>query len=218
MIFVDCWSIDVKTLKNQAFFFGSAYYTGSCSPAAVIIKFNVTGLTATHPLFAYLNSRVKLCNSSKEICSVLLILILSLPWTGVLHTVEWQMQSLFNKWETSECMKPFREKSGMKVTHHTLQTSGRMSVNCHGSVPSTVVATVTWHVVGLHGGEQKACPLAVSGLRLGESFGSVKARGGQQSTCTERSPLISGGLVHNGRELRSQSWRRKVTRSEMEEV
>lgn len=91
----------------------------------------------------------------------------------------------------------------MKVTHHTLQTSGRMSVNCHGSVPSAVVATVTWHVVGLHGGEQKACPLAVSGLRPDESFGSEKALGGQQGTCTEGSALNSSGWMFRSRELRS---------------
>lgn len=105
----------------------------------------------------------------------------------------------------------------MKVTHHTLQTSGRMSVNCHGSVPSAVVATVTWHVVGLLGGEQKACPLAVSGLRPGESIGSEKAREGQQGTCTECSALNSSGRKLKERELRSQSWWRKMTRSEVKE-
>lgn len=39
-----------------------------------------------------------------------------------------------------------------------------------GLVPSSVVATVTWHVVGLHGGKQDACPLAGSSSGLGESL------------------------------------------------
>lgn len=75
-----------------------------------------------------------------------------------------------------------------------------------GPVPFAVVATVTWHVVGLHGGEHKACPLAVSGSRLSESFGSVKARGGQQNTCTERSLLNFGKWAHRRREVRNGSW------------
>lgn len=92
----------------------------------------------------------------------------------------------------------------MKVTHHTLQTSGRMSVNCHGSVPSTVVATVTWHVVGLRRGEQKACPWTVSGSRFGESFGGVKAANYVQREVAQ----LPG-------ELRRRSWQRKVTGSEV---
>lgn len=70
----------------------------------------------------------------------------------------------------------------MKVTHHTLQASGRMSVNCQGSVPSAVVATVTWHVVGLHGGEHKACPLAVEACRTG----SAKATGNNNNNARAR--------------------------------
>lgn len=44
-----------------------------------------------------------------------------------------------------------------------------------GLVPSSVVATVTWHVVGLHGGKQEACALAGSSSGLSESSGCVKA-------------------------------------------
>lgn len=56
-----------------------------------------------------------------------------------------------------------------------------------GPVPSSVVATVTWHVVGLHGGKREACPLAGSSPGLDESSGGVKTRGGQRNTCTQRS-------------------------------
>lgn len=42
-----------------------------------------------------------------------------------------------------------------------------------GPVPSSVVATVTWHVVGLHGGKQNGVRLA----GLGESYAGVRAEG-----------------------------------------
>lgn len=45
-----------------------------------------------------------------------------------------------------------------------------------GLVPSSAVATVTWHVVGLHGGKQDACPLAGSCSGLGESPGEASQR------------------------------------------
>lgn len=65
----------------------------------------------------------------------------------------------------------------MKVTHHTHRTSGRISVNRHGSCPPSLVATVTWHVVGLHGGKQEALQLAGSRSGLGESSSSAEAGG-----------------------------------------
>lgn len=45
-----------------------------------------------------------------------------------------------------------------------------------GLVPSSVVATVTWHVVGLHGGKQDAWPLAGSSSRLDESLCEASQR------------------------------------------
>lgn len=61
-----------------------------------------------------------------------------------------------------------------------------------GPVPSSAVATDTWHVVGLHGGEQEACPLAGSRCGLGESSSSVTAWGGQEHTLAQRSLLDFG--------------------------
>lgn len=60
-----------------------------------------------------------------------------------------------------------------------------------GLVPSSVVATVTWHVVGLHGGKQDACPLAGSSARARRISGQslAKAPGGRRNTCAQRSLL-----------------------------
>lgn len=50
-----------------------------------------------------------------------------------------------------------------------------------GPVPSSPVATVTWHVVSPHGGERAALLLAGSRSGLGESRRSVKAALTQRS-------------------------------------
>lgn len=54
-----------------------------------------------------------------------------------------------------------------------------------GPVPSSVVATVTWHVVGLHGGKQEACPLAGIGSGPSKSSGTMKTWGGHQNVHTK---------------------------------
>lgn len=46
-----------------------------------------------------------------------------------------------------------------------------------GPVPSSPVATVTWHVVGLHGGERETSRLAGRSSGRSESSRNVKAGG-----------------------------------------